>query len=62
MSASTDALEFSHTQKIGNIGITANFPYICSFRLYMQHVMLVNVKLDISILAPREVCKKLKII
>ena len=33
-----------------NIDIIANFvfTYICSFLLYIQHMMLVNVKLDIS--------------
>ena len=41
---------FSQTHKIGNITIFANFvfPYICSFLLYLQHMMLVNMKLDIS--------------
>ena len=36
--------------KIGNIGIIANFvlPYICSFLPYLQHMMLVNMQLDIS--------------
>ena len=41
---------FSQTHKIGNIGIIANFvfPKICSFLLYSNYMMLVNVKLDIS--------------
>ena len=36
--------------KIGNVGIIAKFvfPHICSFLLYLQHMMLVNIKLDIS--------------
>ena len=40
---------FSQTHKIGNIDIIANFtfPYICSFLLYLQHMMLINVILDI---------------
>ena len=37
------------TNKIGNIGIVSNvLAYIYSFRLYLQHMMLVNMKLDIS--------------
>ena len=43
---------FSQTHKIGNIGIVCNFVlpyiYICSFLLYLQHMMLVNMKTDIS--------------
>ena len=41
---------FSQKHKIGNIAINVSFvfPYICSFHLYSQHMMLVNVKLDIS--------------
>ena len=41
---------FTQTHKIGNIGIIANFvfPHICSLLLYWQHMMLVNVILDIS--------------
>ena len=41
---------FSQTHKVGNNGINANFvlPYICSFLHYLDHVMLVNVTLDIS--------------
>ena len=36
--------------KIGNIAIIVNFvfPYIFCFLFYLQHMMLVNVKLDIS--------------
>ena len=36
---------FSQTHKNGNIGITANFviPYICSFLLYLNIMMLANV-------------------
>ena len=36
--------------QIGKIGIIANFVsrYICSFLLCLQHMMLVNVKLDIN--------------
>ena len=36
--------------KIGNIGIIANFvfPHICSSLLYLQHILLVVMKLDIS--------------
>ena len=34
--------------KNGNIGIIVNFvfSYICSFLLYLKHIILVNVKLD----------------
>ena len=41
---------FSQTHKIGNIGIISNFlfPYICSFLLYLHHMMIVNVTLDIT--------------
>ena len=41
---------FSQTDKIGNVGSIANFVilYIFSFILYLQHIMLVNVKLDVS--------------
>ena len=41
---------FSQTHKIGKIGIIVNFtfPYICSFLLNLQYMMLVNMKLDIS--------------
>ena len=40
---------FSQTHKIGNIGINVNFvvPYIYSFVLYLQTIMLFNVKLGI---------------
>ena len=40
----------SQTDKIGNIGVIAKFVflYISSFVLNLQHIMLVNVKLDIS--------------
>ena len=40
----------SQTHRIANIGIIAKFvfPHICSFLLYMHHMMLVNIKLDIS--------------
>ena len=43
-------VRFSQKHKIGNIGIIANFafPYICSFLLNLQHMMLVNVKLGIT--------------
>ena len=43
-------LDFLQTHKIGNIGIIANtvFRYICSFLLYLHHMMLENVKLDVS--------------
>ena len=46
----TCTCEFSQIHKIGNIGITTNFvfPYICSVLLCLQHLMLVNMKLDIS--------------
>ena len=45
-----EQIGFSQTHKIDNIGIIAGFvfPYIYSFLLYLQHVMLVNMKLDIS--------------
>ena len=38
---------FSQTHKIEKIAIIGNFvfPYICSFLLYLQNIMLVNVKL-----------------
>ena len=41
---------FSQKHKIGNIDIIANFvfPYICNFLSYLQHMMLVNIKLDIG--------------
>ena len=41
---------FHTTHKITNIGIIANFvfPYIYSFLLYLYHMILVNLKLDIS--------------
>ena len=41
---------FSKTQKISNIGIIANFVFPCiySFLLYLHHMMLVNVTLDIT--------------
>ena len=41
---------FSQSHKIGNAGIIANFvfPYICNFRLYLQQMMSVNVKLEIK--------------
>ena len=41
---------FSHTHKVGNNGINANFvfPYICGFLLYLYLKMLVKMKLDIS--------------
>ena len=41
---------FSQTHKIGNIGIIAKFefPYFCSFLLSLQHMILVNMKVDIS--------------
>ena len=41
---------FSHSHKIGNNGINGNFvlPYNCSFLYYLHHMMLVNVKLDVS--------------
>ena len=41
---------FSQTDKVGSIGIIANFVllYICGFLLNLQHIMLVNVKLDIK--------------
>ena len=41
---------FSQTHRIGYIGVIANevLSYICSFLLYLYHVILVNLKLDIS--------------
>ena len=41
---------FSHSHKIGNNCINGNFvlPYNCSFLYYLHHMMLVNVKLDVS--------------
>ena len=41
---------FSQTRNIGNIGIIANFvfPFICSLLPYLHHMILVNVKLDVS--------------
>ena len=41
---------FSRTHKIVIIGIIANFvfPYFCSFLLYLHHIILVNVTLNIS--------------
>ena len=42
--------DFSQMHKIGKIDIIANFvfSYICSFFLYLQRMMLVNMKLDIN--------------
>ena len=42
--------DFSQATDVANIGIITNFvcPHICSYILYLQHMMLVNVKLDIS--------------
>ena len=42
--------DFSQTYTIDNIGIIANFvlPFNCSFLLHWQHVIWVNMKLDIS--------------
>ena len=42
--------DFAQTDKFGNIVIIANFLFlcICSFVLNLQHMMSVNVKLDIS--------------
>ena len=39
---------FSHSHKVGNNGIVANFvfPFICSFLHYFELEVLVNVKLD----------------
>ena len=39
----------SQTHKIGNIGVILYFvfPYICNFLLYLQHMILVNAKLNI---------------
>ena len=41
---------FSQRHQIGKIFIIANFvfPYICSFLSYLQHMMILKVKLDIS--------------
>ena len=41
---------FSWTHKIGNIGIYANhvFPYIYCFHPYLYHMLLVNVKLNVT--------------
>ena len=41
---------FSQTHNIGNIAIVANFifPYNLNVPFYLHHVMLVNVKLDVS--------------
>ena len=44
---------FSQMHKIGNIAIIAIianfvFPYICSFLHYLQHIMIVNEKLEVS--------------
>ena len=41
---------FSQTHKIGNIDIFANsvFPHIWSFLPYLYHLLLINVKLNIS--------------
>ena len=35
---------------IDNVDINVNFvfPYLCSFLLYWHHMMLINVKLDIT--------------
>ena len=37
-------------QKSGNIGIIADFlfPYIYNFFLYLHHVIVMNVKLDVN--------------
>ena len=42
---------FSHTHKVGNNGINANFvlPHSCSFLHYLYLKMLVSVKLDVSL-------------
>ena len=37
---------FSQTKEVGKIGIIC--PHICSFLLNLQHMMLLNVKLDMS--------------
>ena len=36
--------------KIGNFSIIANFvfPFVCSFLLYLYHMIIVNVKLDVD--------------
>ena len=41
---------FHKRRKIGKNGIIANyvFPHICSFHLYLHHMLLVNMTLDIS--------------
>ena len=41
---------FSQTHAFGNTGINTNsvIPWICNFLIYFQHIMLVNVKLDVS--------------
>ena len=41
---------FSETHKIDNNGSNANFvfPHICSFNHYLQHMVLANVKLNVS--------------
>ena len=41
---------FLQMYKVGNIGINANFVFlfICSFLPYSYHVLLVNVKLDVT--------------
>ena len=41
---------FSHTHKVGNNGINANFvfPYICISLHYLCLKIVVNVKLDVS--------------
>ena len=40
----------SRTYTFDNIGIIANFvfPDICTFLIYVHHMTLVNVKLDVS--------------
>ena len=42
---------FSQTHKVGNVGIIANFVFthICSFLLYLDQLMWVNVKLEIKV-------------
>ena len=37
---------FHKSTKIDNISIAVNFPYICTFLLYLHNLMIVNVKLD----------------
>ena len=41
---------FSQSHKVGNVGIIANFvfTYICSFLLYLQQMISVNMKLEIK--------------